>query len=423
MRHGSKGSIQSARKIVKKPSAGKPAPEAKKTPRTNNKPERPADGRCDFFLIATPGFEDLVAEELAAWLPQAGLNSEVKIEGGGVSFRAELELGLSLNCLLKTPTRILLRLADFGCRDFPKLFRKISNFPWEEWVSDSATIAFSASSRESWLKIKKRIEQTCDEGRKARQKTRSNTPSQNNLDRNNEVDVLVRFDKDICYISLDTSGELLHKRGYRPMSSEAPLRETTAAALLLLMKKVVPSEVKVDLVDPMTGGGTFLLEAALLAQPVRTRQFAYESFVKTKKVEVAPATTANRFIKLIGFDSDAKALQAAKENFSRAKIDMPFELLNADFFVAQPLTGETPRWLICNPPYGERISVEGPLSEFYAKLFEATERVVRPQAACFILPEKAGPDRVRTPKAWRILEKRRFLNGGLPVIAVVYGRR
>lgn len=402
------------------------------------------DDRPEFFLVTAPGFEAEVMQEVRWWCDS---DLAMNAISGGVSVRAELGLGFALNRVLKTPTRILLRLADFGCRDFPKLFKKIAGFPWEEWVSDTTPIEFVATSKRSRLKIKKRIESTCADGRHSRlkkrrgpaQTTHSREPKSGHESGHDSVTCYVRFDDDVCTLSLDTSGEILHKRGLRPLSSEAPLRENLAALLLILLERVADQgaidaaaatagdRVGVELIDPMTGGGTFLIEAALRDQIITTRTFAFERWVRKVTEPSLRYRGPKRFAALRGYDLDAKALRSARENLQRLHVDQPLELINADFFQqassGPSALGPGPRWVIANPPYGERLRIEGPLTHYYRDLLSAAEALAKPEAACFIFPDKFSVERLAAPPTWRLAEVRRFLNGGLPVNAALYVRK
>jgi len=114
----------------------------------------------EFFLVTLPGLEDLVIHEVGEWFP--GL--EIKSGHGGVTVMAPLEIGLAMNLALKTPTRILLRASTFRCKDFPKLFQKVSEFPWKELIDPSSMMEIQVSSARSRLKIKNRIAETCLKG-------------------------------------------------------------------------------------------------------------------------------------------------------------------------------------------------------------------------------------------------------------------
>lgn len=229
----------------------------------------------------------------------------------------------------------------------------------------------------------------------------------------------------MCTVSLDTSGERLHKRGSRTHVGEAPLRETIAAALIQSVgRSYTDANFTVELVDPMMGSGTFLLEAATRDQTVEARDFGFEVFAAQPTGTPALHATRPRFTQLTGFEADAKTLGAAKTNLSHLKDALQPEILQTDFFKADPLPARTAdqRWLIVNPPYGERLEVEGKLRDFYEQLFAAAERVAKPDRACFLLPAKAVHGKFVLPYQWKVIEKRRFLNGGIPVVAFVFGR-
>ena len=126
------------------------------------------------------------------------------------------------------------------------------------------------------------------------------------------------------------------------------------------------------------------------------------------------------FNSFVGFERDTKAMAAAKENLRGHR---GFKFYPDDFFTANPLPEDgVRRWLFANPPYGERIKVKEPLGELYVRLFAAAERVVRPERACFLLPSKAVKGKFALPRGWKVLAKRPFLNGGIPVTAFVFGR-
>lgn len=355
---------------------------------------------AQFFLVVLPGFEPEALRELKLWLPNL---TNAKVEHGGIEFEIDREIGLSLNRYLKVPTRILMRLADFGCRDFPKLYKKMRNFPWAEKLGRNVRPVFQASATNSRLRMKKRIESTCTDGWKA--SFTGELPTK-------EARILVRVKDDVVWMSLDTSGEILHKRGLRQLTAEAPIRETTAAGLLYFMKSF-GMESTVELVDPMMGGGTFLLEAAGMFDRVDSREF---QLANTEVNLEKPGETS--FASFIGYERDQKTQQAAAANLKTTKS----QIVGTDFFEAAPLPIGPKRWLITNPPYGERLRVEGRLSDYYAKLFEKAEQVVRPERALFVLPEKVNPQRLRRPPSWKVLGEKRFLNGGYPVVALVCGR-
>jgi putative N6-adenine-specific DNA methylase len=400
---------------------------------TNQTRIAPTDGLCEFFLVITPGFEELAQKEIFRWIAPG---TPTTVERGGLTVRLPLIEGCALNRVLKIPTRILLRLADFGCRDFPKLFKKTAGLPWQDWIPDGSTVEFQASSHKSRLSIKKRIEETCLDGFKKYLKSRDLDVNQaakvKQTAATELLQVMVRFDDDVCTISLDTSGELLHKRGTKRLSAEAPLRETIAAALLEFMNFVGPVESDpVTLIDPMVGSGTFAIEAAHLGSIISSRTFAFESFPRyLRESGESPVEKANAhnerersavpFAHFIGIDIDPKAAEAARGNWRSLGDKRDFKVEVADIFEAKPLVIEGKRWLVTNPPYGERLKVEGRLKDYYELLFEACERVTKPDRACFLLPNTADPERLKFPRRWELTASLEFQNGGLPVTALLF---
>lgn len=389
------------------------------------------DGTCEFFVVVTPGFESLAQKEINFWrqTPSFASIGEPLRERGGLSFRAPLVAGCHLNRVVKIPTRILLRLTAFGCRDFPKLFKKTAGFPWCDWVDGAAD--FQASTHKSRLFIKKRIEETCRDGFKKALKARAETigAGAGRESASGPQQILVRFDDDVCTFSLDTSGELLHKRGTKVLSSEAPLRETIAAAMLMWMSSEGPApRGAVTLIDPMVGSGTFAIEASHLERPLANRAFSFERFpIYRAQIAVAPLPALEarispvRFDEFIGFDIDRKAAETTKQNWRDLGETRVFDIHVQDVFDSKPLpASEGERWLIANPPYGERLKVEGRLRDYYELLFETCERVVRPTRSCFVLPDTAKPPSLRAPKRWGSPQILKFQNGGLPVTALLF---
>lgn len=369
----------------------------------------------EFFLVALPGLEDLVLAELKAWCPAL----EATAVHGGVTVHAPLETGLALNLVLKTPTRILLRVASFRCRDFPKLYNKTLSIPWREMVNPACELNVTASSRLSRVKIKSRIAEACADAWMEYRQSIGVKP-----DREKKLDLLVRFVNDECTLSLDTSGERLHKRGEKQLIGEAPLRETIAAALIQNVERSYDGEIgPVEIVDPMMGSGTFLLEAAIRDRVVSRRDFAFENFAVGEVHPPVLQKPGPPVAALIGFENDRKTYAAAQGNLNSNADKEKIHLHAVDFFTAEPLV-ETPRrrWLFANPPYGERLKIEEPLKEFYERLFEAAERVARPERACFLLPAKAVKGKFVLPWGWKVLEKRPFVNGGIPVVSFLFGR-
>lgn len=369
---------------------------------------------AEFFLVTLPGLEDVVLAEAKEWFPDL----EMKAEHGGVTATATLEQGLSMNLVLKTPTRILLRVKRFRCRDFPTLYKTIATFSWRNWILATQSMEVQVSSRTSRVKMKKRVEETCQDAWVEFQSRSGSKPAVGK-----SFTLYVRLVNDECTLSLDTSGERLHKRGGRKHIGDAPLRETIAASLLQWAGRLASADTEIEIVDPMMGSGTFLLEAALRDQPTEAREFAFDTFARAPRSIPRLSADRPKFSSFVGFERDASALAAARTNL-QALGRQNVAVKSQDFFTADALPSKShARWIFSNPPYGERLKIDGEPSAFYEKLFAASERVIQPQRACFLLPAAATKRKLTFPKAWKLVAKRSFSNGGIPVEALLFAHR
>lgn len=395
-----------------------------------------------FYLIVNPGLEDLALKELHSTLSEV---QSIKKHLGGIEFECNLYHGLELNALLKIPSRILLRIDEFAASDFPKLFKKLQRISWKDLLWPNSPLRFEVSSEKSRLSIKKRIETTAEDAIKKYFKSLSlekNIPVLAAPAALSEQRIFLRIVDDICTISLDTSGEHLHKRGYRKLIGEAPLRENLASALLAaLFEHSDRLQAKsFELLDPMMGSGTFLLEAFHYFSKVQMRGYSYENwpFViqdATKK-SLEPKSPLNilKISQLLGFDQDEESLRITKENLaildaefsgSEAKKLAPppqFKMHHKDLFEAEfpAATQGTSRILICNPPYGKRIKVSGKMSDFYSRLFEHCKLKLNPALAGFLISDEVLANQIRIPQGWRQLQEIKFKNGGLKVRFLIF---
>jgi len=216
-----------------------------------------------FFLIIPPGFESLAKDELQEkWsihFPTIALPT-MDLTAGGISLETELPIGASLNLILKIPTRILLRLETFKCRDFPKLFNKVIKLNWNSYLLGKLP-EINSTSKSSRIFDSRKIEKCFHDGIKEFYKRQP--PKKKNLEKEGPLfSLFVRFEDDECTISIDTSGDPLFKRGVKTLTSKAPIRENLAAGLLYFLKKESSIE---TLIDPMCGSGTFLFESQTLS--------------------------------------------------------------------------------------------------------------------------------------------------------------
>ncbi len=342
-----------------------------------------------FFLIVNPGLEELALSELKRSLPEC---EKIKKELGGIEFETEIFRGLELNSKLKIPSRILLRVDDFKASDFPKLFKKMLKISWKDLLHSDTPLRFEVSSETSRLAIKKRIEDTSEEAIQKYFRTVKKEKAVKHLGPKkipDEQRIFLRFVDDICTVSIDTSGEHLHKRGYRKLIGEAPLRENLASALLTALFEKMPrgDQTQLELVDPMMGSGTFLLEAYHYFSGSELRNYRYQDWpyvlknlLPSEVVASEPNASQQPILNtksLNGFDQDGVSVQIASENFKvlqggHSSKEFPqVETLAKNLF-AKDFKCERSKFtrvLICNPPYGKRLKIEGKISDYYSKLF------------------------------------------------------
>ena len=226
---------------------------------------------------------------------------------------------------------------------------------------------------------------------------------------------MVRFEHDVCTISADSSGELLHRRGYRKATAKAPIRETIAAGVLLSLGYDGAD----PLLDPMCGSGTFAIEAALIARniaPGAARSFACEawpSFDRGVSGRVrSAALTAQRpsaAAPIVASDRDAGAIAAARANAERAGVsgDVTFTQCALSAIVAPAGAG----LLVANPPYGLRVGESGALRDLYAQIGNVTRAKLAGWRVALISADRKLEAQARLPFADEV----RFSNGGIKV--------
>jgi len=354
-----------------------------------------------FFAVTAPGLEDICAGELL----RLGIE-EVSPERGGVGFVGEMVDLYRANLWLRTASRVLVRVGEFQVRDFPELYRKTLRQPWGRFLRNDNFLTVKATSHRSRLWHTDRIAATISE---AVHRAVGVGTTEGGI----EQHILVRLDDDRCVLSVDSSGELLHRRGYREAAVRAPLRETLAAGLLALCSWDGTS----PLVDPMCGSGTIPLEGALIAMnraPGLSRSFAFMRWPRYRpglwEVLLAEARKSERTsIPLItGYDRDNGAVEAARANALKAGLSAvtTFEKRDISLLSLPPGNG----LLLCNPPYGGRLEKGEDLRPLFRKLGE----VCRPFSGwtvAFLCPDEAFP------KASGLRFERSFplVNGGIPV--------
>ncbi len=318
-------------------------------------------------LIATStfGLEAIVAEEVKA----LGYN-DVKVENGKVTFSADEKAICRANLWLRTADRVRLKVGEFKAATFEQLFEKTKALPWPDLLPGDAEFPVDGKSVQSTLFsisdcqaiVKKAVVESLKKSYRTRWFKESGPLYRI------EVSLL----KDTATLTIDTSGPGLHKRGYRAAGSEAPLRETLAAALV----KIARWKPEITLIDPLCGSGTIPIEAALIGQniaPGMERTFASETWPNIPRElwhearrETHERADYNRELDITGTDIDPKVIDIARKNASRMGVD---RLIH---FQARPLSELSSKKdygkIICNPPYGERLSELKEVEKLYKEM-------------------------------------------------------
>jgi len=298
----------------------------------------------------------------------------VSVEDGRVTYRADEAAAARANIFLRTTERVLLLVAKFKAETFDELFEKTKALPWEDfiprdgkfWVAKATSIKsklFSPSDIQSIMK-KAMVE-------RLKQKYHMDWFSESGAD----YPIRVTIMKDEVTVGIDTSGESLHKRGYRKLTSKAPLTETLAAALLML----TPWKWDRILVDPFCGSGTIPIEAAMLGlnmAPGRKRSFLAEQwdnlpaakFFARAREEAEDMVVRDRTLSIQGYDIDRDIIPAARQNAILAGVDGQIH------FQVKPVKElSSPKkygFILTNPPYGERMEEKAAMPGLYREIGE-----------------------------------------------------
>ena len=297
-----------------------------------------------------------------------------QVEDGRVTFIGDAEAICRANVFLRTAERILLKVGSFTAISFEELFQGTRNIPWEDYIpQDGKFWVAKASSIKSKLFSPSDIQSVMKKAMVERMKSRYGV---NWFAENGSAYPLrVFLYKDQVTIGMDTSGDSLHKRGYRTMTSRAPITETLAAALLML----TPWKKDRILVDPFCGSGTFPIEAAMMAAniaPGMNRSFLAEDWKNLipRKCWYEAMDEADELVDreasadIQGYDIDGEIVRAARANAERAGVDHLIHFQQRP--VSQLSHPKKYGFLITNPPYGERLEEKAALPAIYRELGE-----------------------------------------------------
>lgn len=302
-----------------------------------------------------------------------------KVEDGRVTFEGDEEAICRANIFLRTAERVMIQIGRFKATTFEELFQGIKNLPWEEYIPEDGKFwVKKASSINSKLFSPSDIQSIAKKAMVERMKQKYH--KEWFKEDGAAYPVRIFLLKDEVTVALDTSGDSLHKRGYRTMTSKAPLTETLAASLILL----TPWRKDRILVDPFCGSGTFPIEAAMIAAniaPGMNRDFTAEEWTNlidrklwyecVKEAEDMIDTTVK--VDIQGYDIDGDVIKAARENAKRAGVEHMIHFQQRA--VADLSHPKKYGFIITNPPYGERLEDKADLPELYTQIGQAYQRL------------------------------------------------
>ncbi len=283
----------------------------------------------------------------------------VKVTDGRITFEGDSMAICRSNLWLRVAERVLIDVAEFKATSFEELFQGIKKIPWENYIPEDGKFwVKKASSIKSKLYSPTDIQSIVKKAAVERMKEAYNTTTIKETGANYPIRIFIH--KDMVYVSLDTSGHGLHKRGYRKMVAKAPIRETLGAALVMLS----PWNPDRVLVDPFCGSGTIPIEAAMIGAniaPGLNREFDAEEWSNLipRKQWMEAVDEANKAIKtdvelnIQGFDIDHKVVDVARDCAANAYVDgyIHFQDRPVKDFMTKKHYGV----VVTNPPYGERL--------------------------------------------------------------------
>jgi len=317
-----------------------------------------------FFATCAKGVEAVLAREVGA----LGITVEGE-ETGGVAFSGTIETAYRANLWLRTANRVLMSLAEFDCDSEQDLYNRVRKLDWSRYLTPTMTLAVDANVRDSNIKHSKyaalKTKDAVVDCLRARVGAR---PDVNPRDPDLRINIHIHRNR--CAVSLDTSGDSLHRRGYRRAQREAPLKETLAAALV----ELTGWDGTTPFIDPMCGSGTIIIEAALkaanIAPGLLREHFGFQRWLDFDRalwdrlVGDARAKRKSRPGAMIaGYDISEKAIRATAENARAATVAEYIVVGKQDIADLTPPPG--PGVIIVNPPYGERLGDKEKLAPLY----------------------------------------------------------
>lgn len=374
-----------------------------------------------FHIITPVGFENLAKNELLHLWPCAPIT---KLEKGALCIASEEMEFFRHIPYLKIPTKILMEIDQFICRDIVKFYNKLTKVKWNQFLFGQIP-EFAISAKNSRLFDSRKIE---DSAKKAISNYYKAQPPQKKyadiLESLPPSTIHVRILDDNCTLSIDLSGERLDKRGLKLFTSEAPVRENLASACLQFSFEQIKNqgnEIE-SIIDPMCGSGTFLFEALMKDLPQK-RDFYYKYLSSYKLEKKYVYNYQERITNFIGNEISENTYKGLEKNINAYQslftqtLPIQVNLGDATQFIPKSCTNSL---LITNPPYGKRVKVEGSTKEYFDELMEIYDKNCAPNYMAFLIP-KIIPNPKN--KNYRFLDALNFSNGGIDVKLLLWKRK
>lgn len=393
-------------------------PPAVRSPAAKTTPPGRVELSC--FAIVAPGLEPFALAEARL------LGLDAVAEEGGIAWAGDARSAILANAALRIASRVVVRLASFEVRSFAELERHGRRIEWARVLRPGDLVRFRVTCKKSKLYHSDAVAQRlADAAMRMVPGVRAEGASIDDEaldeeDRDGAALIVVRLMRDRCTVSADTSGALLHRRGYRQATAKAPLRETIAAAMLAASEW----DERSPLVDPLCGSGTIPIEAALRARaiaPGAQRTFAIERWPGVPPTlgsevrrELASRERPVPSARILGSDRDAGAIAAATSNAERARV------LDALTLSTQSLsTAAFPRAdrgvVVTNPPYGVRVGEADRVRDLWAQLGKVLRREAPGWRVTLLSPDPALDRQLGIP----LRAAASTSNGGIPVRVMV----
>jgi putative N6-adenine-specific DNA methylase len=355
----------------------------------------------DFFAVCAPGLKKICYNEML----KTGFSKEnLSIVQGGIEFKSKLNTCIQFNMNLRSPSRMLMRIATFKADSFKKLEKKLNDIDWILYLPKNSSIGFSVTTKKSRLYHSDAIAQRCEKIilNHLESDDAFLTPSK----KTSSQTIFIRAEDDHFTVSIDTTGDLLFKRGIKKKVNAAPLRENLAFAMLY-WAGFTKNDI---LIDPMCGAGTFSLEAAMIKMDLPSgflRSFAFEAWPgfsqKTydyQKKQVTENLLEISKKEIFASDIDDISLKAMELNlsnnnfssgtFNKIDFNQIIDVSKQDFFsMDTTMFNQNPKGVIMlNPPYGKRLGKKSDTKTFYQKIGKKLLSDFKGWRLGIVLPER-----------------------------------